>query len=123
MIRKEGFNYSFDASKCKACGGKCCIGESGWVFVNEKEIQEIAKYLEIDIDKFIEKYTRRIGNRISLIEKPHKTGRACIFFNDETKQCNIYDFRPNNCRTFPFWDIFKNNPKYAQMECIGVVVD
>ena len=120
MIRKDGFKYSFDENKCSSCGGKCCIGESGYIFVSIMEIENIAKYLQIDIDEFIKQYTRKIGSRFSLVEKPHISGRACIFFNDNNKKCDIYELRPSNCRSFPFWDIFKNNPKCVARECIGV---
>lgn len=123
MIRKDGFKYSFDESKCEACGGKCCTGESGYIFVNVAEMETIAKYLNVNIDEFAEKYARKIGSKFSLIEKPHKSGKACIFFNEDNNKCNIYDVRPNSCRTFPFWDIFKNNPECAQRECMGVCID
>lgn len=122
MIKKDGFSFSFDESKCQHCGGKCCIGDSGYVFLNENEMREIANFLQLEFENFTKKFVRQIGNCFSLIEKEHISGRACIFFDDES-QCTIYQVRPKHCRDFPFWDIFKNNPKGAFRECIGVIKD
>lgn len=122
MIRKKGFSYSFDKTKCSSCGGKCCIGDSGNIFVTMQEIENIAKFLGIKVDSFIKQYTKKVGYKFSLIEKPHVTGKACIFFDDKN-QCSIYEFRPSGCVSFPFWDMFKNNPEYISKECIGVILN
>lgn len=121
MITKEGFNFNFDENKCNECGGKCCIGESGYIFLNINEIKKIAKFLNMDFETFTMKYIRKVGDRYSLIEKNHTSGKACIFF-DDIKKCSIYDVRPQQCRTFPFWDSFKNNPNGACRECPGVKI-
>lgn len=121
MITKEGFDFVFDENKCKECGGRCCIGESGYIFLNINEIKGIAKFLNMEIEAFTMKYIRKIGDRYSLIEKEHTSGKACIFF-DDVKQCSIYDVRPQQCRTFPFWDSFRNNINGACRECPGVKI-
>ena len=36
---KSGFGYSFDPSKCSVCKGKCCIGESGYIWISKSEIE------------------------------------------------------------------------------------
>ncbi|CUU75212.1 Uncharacterised protein [Campylobacter hyointestinalis] len=30
--KKDGFKYGFDPSFCQICGGKCCTGESGYIY-------------------------------------------------------------------------------------------
>ena len=30
----EGYCFGFDGGKCEECGGKCCAGESGYVFLS-----------------------------------------------------------------------------------------
>lgn len=117
MIQKEGFDFIFDESKCEECGGKCCIGD-GYVFLEMDEIEQIAGFLHLSIEAFGMKYLRKIGNRYALIDNPN--GAECIFL-DSTNKCSIYEFRPKNCKTFPFWDIFKINSQGAFRECIGVV--
>lgn len=115
----DGFDYAFNPVKCAECGGKCCIGESGYVFLTKDEMAQIADFLGLDFGAFTKRFVRQIGQQYSLIEKPHKSGLACVFFDDE-KRCTIYPVRPAQCKKFPFWDIFKNNANGAFRECEGV---
>ncbi len=115
----EGFDFAFNPAKCAECGGKCCIGESGYVFLTKAEMAQIAEFLGLDFGAFTKRFVRQIGSQYSLIEKPHKSGLACVFFDDD-KKCTIYPVRPAQCKKFPFWDIFKNNAQGAFRECEGV---
>lgn len=69
------------------------------MWVDQPQRQRIAQHLGITLDEFQRKYVRRIGARYSLIERPGTT-HDCIFWN---RGCEIYEVRPNQCRTFPFW--------------------
>ncbi len=115
----DGFDYAFNPAKCEECGGKCCIGESGYVFLTKAEMAQIADFLGLDFGTFTKRFVRQIGSQYSLIEKLHKSGLACVFFDDD-KKCTIYPVRPAQCKKFPFWDIFKNNAEGAFRECEGV---
>ena len=33
LTQCDGFDFAFNPAKCAECGGKCCIGESGYVFL------------------------------------------------------------------------------------------
>lgn len=91
---KDGLDFS-----CTQCG-RCCSGPSpGMVWVSPEEIEAIAASLKLSVDKFGRKYLRRVGKRISLIEKPN---HDCVFW-DKSKGCQIYELRPSQCRQFPFW--------------------
>ena len=122
IIKKEGFNFSFDTDACKSCEGNCCIGESGYIWVTPKEIENIAEFLEIDKDFFIQNYLIKVGYRFSIKEKPYKNGYACLFFNNA---CSIYPVRPTQCRTFPFWDYFRDEKHFDELkkECPGIIMD
>jgi Fe-S-cluster containining protein len=120
LIQKDGFNYKFNPKACESCEGNCCIGESGYIWVNDEEIENIAKFLDMSIEKFKKECLIKVGNRFSIKERKYKNGFACIFFN---KGCIIYPVRPNQCRTFPFWNYFKNNIEELLKECPGVVID
>ena len=120
MIRQDGFNYEFDSSKCDECGGKCCVGESGYIWISEDEIRSLGEYLGYKTELFKEIFLEKFGNRYSIKEKPYKGGLACIFFDEKNKNCSIYEYRPNQCRSFPFWGRFKRNFKELERECIGV---
>ena len=118
-LTQDGFDFSFNPSKCSECGGKCCIGESGYIFLTKGEMEKIAEFLGLDFGTCTARFVRQIGTKYSLTEKPHSSGFACVFF-DDCKKCTIYPVRPAQCRDFPFWDIFKNNAEGAFRECEGV---
>ncbi|WP_096021812.1 YkgJ family cysteine cluster protein [Campylobacter lanienae] len=119
-MRQDGFNYEFDSNKCDECGGKCCTGESGYIWISEDEIRSLGEYLGYKTELIKEIFLEKFGNRYSIKEKPYKGGLACIFFDEKNKNCSIYEYRPNQCRSFPFWEHFKRNFKELERECIGV---
>ncbi|MBW2259743.1 MAG: YkgJ family cysteine cluster protein [Deltaproteobacteria bacterium] len=43
----------------------------------------------------------------------------CLFFDEKNRRCSIYDVRPTQCRTFPFWEYFRDNPDEILKECPG----
>jgi Fe-S-cluster containining protein len=122
LIEKEGFEYKFNPLACFECGGACCIGESGYIWVKYHEIKNIANFLNMTIEEFSNKYLKRVNRRYSLREiKIDKNNYACIFFNTDSKGCNIYEVRPTQCQKYPFWEIFKNNKEEVKKECLGVI--
>ena len=124
MKRVEGFSYSFNSSACSSCGGACCIGESGYIWVNILEIEAISNLLNMSVEDFSKEYLIRAKNRFSLREhKIDELGYACIFFDTKNRVCKIYDVRPKQCRTFPFWSVFKDNVGEVVKECPGVILD
>jgi Fe-S-cluster containining protein len=120
IISKEGFNFKFNQDACKECEGNCCIGESGYIWVNPDEIKAISEFLKIDEEIFKANFLIKVGYRFSIKERPYKNGFACIFFDNG---CKIYPVRPKQCRTFPFWDYFKSHPEELKKECPGVIFD
>ena len=50
-------------------------------------------------NEFGRKFLRRVGEALSLIEKPNG---ECIFW-DSARGCKVYAHRPDQCRSFPFW--------------------
>lgn len=100
--------------KCTGCGD-CCTGAPGYVWVNKQEIADLAVALGFDeVEKFEDKYVRKIGIRKSLVEFPNGD---CVFFDNGTRKCAVYEFRPRQCRTWPFWDSNLKNPKAWQETC------
>lgn len=121
LIKKEGFSYAFDPSGCDSCGGNCCVGESGYIWIEPKEIEELAKLLNMPINDVGMKYLMRAGYKYSIKEiQLDKENYACIFFDLQKRQCSIYEARPKQCRTFPFWDYFKENVEEVYKECPAI---
>jgi Fe-S-cluster containining protein len=82
----------------------------------------MADFLELTIEEFATMYMKKVRWRYSIIEKKlDEENFACIFFDDNLKQCTIYPVRPLQCRTFPFWEIFKSNIMEVKRECPGVI--
>ncbi len=77
--------------KCTECG-KCCSGTPGYVWVNEEEIEEIARFLKLTPKEIKQRYTRRVGSRLSLTEL--KPNFSCVFLKDN--KCKVYGARPPN---------------------------
>jgi len=121
IVKKEGFSYGFDPSKCAECEGKCCTGESGYIWVTPGEIAKIADFLNMDVERFKEKYLQKIKYRYSLKERQNGESFECIFFDAEAKNCSIYSVRPRQCITFPFWDYFKEHTNEVMEECPGII--
>lgn len=90
---KKGLRFA-----CTECG-QCCTGEPGFVWVNQKEIEEMAEFLGISVPEFIKQYTREVDGELSLKEFPRTYD--CIFLREG--RCMVYKNRPKQCRTFPFW--------------------
>lgn len=122
LVTKDGYNYKFNPTACESCGGACCTGESGYIWVKYQEIEKMAQFLELTIEEFATMYLRKVKHRYSIIEKKIDTDNyACIFFDNNIKQCTIYPVRPLQCRTFPFWEIFKKDIEEVKKECPGII--
>jgi len=123
MIDNSEYPYKFDETICAICEGNCCIGESGYIWITKNEIEKLAAHLDITIDELGKKYLFKVGYKYSIKEKQiSQNSYACVFFNLEQKRCSIYDARPNQCRTFPFWEYFKNNIEEVKQECPAIVL-
>ena len=121
IVTCKDFPYAFDQDACQSCPGNCCIGESGYIWVDEKEREAIAAFLGISQKIFIEKYLEKISYRFTIKEEPYDGGHRCVFFDREKRSCLVYEARPIQCRTFPFWDYFKENINEVEAECPGII--
>ena len=108
---------------CVNCG-KCCKNRG--IELNDKEIQSIAIFLNIDLEEFKQDYIeKREIDRIktSIHHDYHIKKEACFLkiqredgiciFNEKINnlsRCKIYKIRPNVCRLFPFtWEYVHEN--------------
>jgi len=84
--------------KCTGCGN-CCTGSPGYVFLSESDLDRLAAHFSLRNEEFLAKYTYQVDDKISLLDKLDST--TCIFLED--KKCTVYEARPTQCRTFPWW--------------------
>jgi len=121
ITTQEGYAFGFDSRECAKCNGFCCRGESGYIWIKYHEIERLAKHLELSIDEVAMRYLKKVKYRYSIIEK--KLGEndyACIFFDTQNNGCSIYEARPNQCKTFPFWEQFKCDKGEVEKECPAI---
>ena len=122
ILSEIGYDFKFTPLACDACGGACCTGSSGYIWTKYQEIEQIATFLELSVEEFATIYLKKVKHRYSIIEKKlDDENFACVFFNEKLKQCSIYSVRPRQCRTFPFWEIYKNNSEEVKEECPGII--
>jgi len=112
------------AFECVECG-HCCAGpEEGYVWVTEDEVTAIAKRLGMDEPAFRSQYVRKVGRRYSLREV--QGSKDCVFLTERAgagRGCRVYDVRPTQCRTWPFWARNLGGPddwSEAGMRCPGI---
>jgi len=108
---KDGLRF-----ECQRCGS-CCRGEPGVVWMNKKETKNVSVSLGVSMDIFTKNYIRLINGRISLLE--HDNGDCVMYDNG----CKIYETRPRQCKTFPFWSSnLKNKTEWEEQKktCPGI---
>ena len=87
--------------KCTSCGA-CCKnhGDYTFVYLTERELEAIPKFLGISRREFLAKYaSKEPGHWPTLrMDQP-----ACPFLKEDNL-CAIYPVRPKQCATWPFWE-------------------
>jgi hypothetical protein len=84
--------------QCRRCGA-CCTGAPGYVWILEEEAAAIAARLGIETEVLLSRHARRVFGQLSLREE---TDGRCVFF-EPGRGCRVYEARPLQCRTWPFW--------------------
>ena len=111
--------------KCTGCG-KCCTGdEDHYIAMSQTEAKRIQKHLNVSDTWFRRRYVMHL-TRNTLTARMHD-GR-CVFL-DKNKACRIYNLRPVQCRTYPYWpelletkQAWNNEAKYCEGINVGAVI-
>lgn len=98
---------------CTMCGN-CCSGPPGYVLVTDEEVAALAKRLKITVEAFIRDHTNMMSEGRSLNERQTEHGNDCEFLDRTTMPgraiCGVYEDRPKQCRTWPFWPSVVKSP-------------
>ncbi len=108
----EGLRFT-----CTRCG-KCCGGAPGYVWVEKEEIARMARLLGMTDREFAREYCRSVWWHTSLKERANGD---CVMLTPEG--CRVYEGRPLQCRTFPFWRDHLKSPaawQEARDRCPGM---
>jgi Fe-S-cluster containining protein len=89
----EGIKFECQGS------GKCCVsrGDYGYVYVTPKDRQALAKLFKLTTREFTKKYCEKEEGNWKLKDFT----KSCVFL--QGKMCGVYEARPTQCRTWPFW--------------------
>lgn len=92
---KDGLRFQCQNS------GQCCTshGEYGFVYLTKKDRSRMARALNLTLLQFTKKHCDLSNGFFHLKEDPKNPD--CQFLKN--KKCQIYQARPTQCRTWPFW--------------------
>lgn len=84
---------------CQPDCARCCVdhGAFSYVYLEDGDADRIQRHLGLDAPDFELRYVVREDGHTLL----RSDGPACVFL--EGTKCKIYEARPTQCRTFPFW--------------------
>ncbi len=79
--------------------GKCCVsrGRYGYVYLSFNDRRRLAGHFGMSLAAFTERHVIKKDGVYQL----RYTGRDCPFLSDG--RCAVYEARPWQCRTWPFW--------------------
>lgn len=87
------------AFECQNCGA-CCAEAPGYVWVEDNDLKRMAAKLGISQEEFERRYTRIHKGRTCLRER---ADYDCVMLHREDRTCLVYEERPVQCRTWPWW--------------------
>lgn len=79
--------------------GKCCVsrGKYGYVYLSFNDRRRLAVHFKITTSEFTTRYTEKEDGLYQL----KYADEDCPFFCNN--RCIVYEARPWQCRTWPFW--------------------
>ncbi|HDQ14906.1 MAG TPA: YkgJ family cysteine cluster protein [Sediminispirochaeta sp.] len=107
--------------ECTRCS-RCCRHEPGYVFLSYNDLPRLLDKFEMSRENFIQKYCRAVLiNGVYRLSLKEKENYDCLFWEDGG--CRIYEARPLQCRSFPFWASYLSESRQWQAlgdSCPGV---
>jgi uncharacterized protein len=86
---------------CDKCVAYCCSIYDR-VQVTPRDMRRLAGHFGVTPEVATARYTKLWGKERILRRRSDRLfGQACMFLNQETRKCTVYDARPGTCREFP----------------------
>jgi Fe-S-cluster containining protein len=110
----QGLRFS-----CVRCS-ECCRIDPGFVFLRKSDTEMLVSALNMRYTEFIKRFCRWVPNiggkeQLSLREKANYD---CVFWENG---CALYDARPLQCKTYPFWpSMLASRDTWELMNCAGM---
>ena len=104
---REGIRFQCQGS------GKCCTshGQYGFVYMTPEDRKNMAKTLKMTVAAFTKKFCEKEDGVWRLKERSENPD--CLFLVNG-KRCGVYEGRPMQCRTWPFWPEVMNPKSWAK---------
>ncbi|MFA5569830.1 MAG: YkgJ family cysteine cluster protein [Sphaerochaetaceae bacterium] len=103
----------------------CCGVEPGFVFLTKSDLRRLSEFLSLSKEDVIRAYCRKVPfGSFSYISLNEKKNHDCIFLHDQ-KKCSVYQGRPTQCKTYPFWSTIVDSQESWSREkeyCPGINV-
>lgn len=84
------------------------------MWLNRDEIRALAARLNLSEHEFERHYVRQVGVRKTLLEQPNGD---CVLLDHHRRACTVYEQRPRQCRSWPFWESNVRTPEAWQETC------
>lgn len=99
MSEKKAWWKSGVRFECQG-SGKCCVshGQFGFVYMTLADRQRMARVLKMTTSAFTRRFCLKTDGVYHLKDGEHQ---ECTFL--KKKRCSVYEGRPEQCRTWPFW--------------------
>jgi len=97
----------------------CCVthGDNTYVYLEHDDIHRLASHLGLSRRQFLSQHTvREDGHVLLRMDEPE-----CLFLGE--LGCTVYEARPVQCRTFPFWEEnLKSRTRWKELSgfCPGI---
>ena len=117
---QEGLRF-----RCTQCGGesRCCRGRPGVVQLGPSDLTGLARAEGLTENQFIQAFCRWIpeGNGWEFLSLRELSNYDCVLWGKSG--CRLYEARPVQCRTYPFWPFVVEDKKSWESEaddCPGI---
>ncbi len=97
-MREKGFYRNGIRFQCQG-EGKCCVsrGKYGYVYLSFNDRRRLAEHFNLTTAGFTSKYVEKEDGMYQLKYQ----NADCPFLKNN--RCEVYEARPWQCRTWPFW--------------------
>jgi Fe-S-cluster containining protein len=108
---------------CTGCG-KCCQND-GEVWFDSDEFAELADHLNLSHNDVLDQYSEKVMSgwvkiKNKVVQDNLGSADRCIFLDDDGKKCTVYEARPTQCRTYPYWPRLMNNESAWLEEAVDI---
>lgn len=91
------------------------------MYLSKSDIDRLTSFLKLSTREFLDKYCRPVAWRGKwIVSLQEKINFDCIFWD---QGCTVYNARPVQCSTYPFWDSLLSNSQAWNAEssaCPGI---